>query len=177
MSVFAELEPVYLIGDFCVEPAERGWKIVSAYPLKLGSWKHQGLPLYTNGVSYSKQFKIDDLTKHYFVKLNQWKGTVAAIRVNGREAGIIGWPPYELDITRFVRKGENQIDVRVYGSLKNLLGPHHGVKQHGIVTPWIWRYAPKIQPPGDQYDLIDYGLFEDFVVLQRNQLQGKKING
>jgi hypothetical protein len=96
--------------------------------------------------------------------LNDWNGTVAEVSVNGEKAGIIGWKPYELDISDLVINGENTVSVKVIGSLKNLLGPHHNDPTEGVVTPWSFFYAPAQQPPGTNYHLIDYGLFEDFEI-------------
>jgi len=86
------------------------------------------------------------------------------VLVNGKDAGQIFAPPYELRIDGLVRRGTNEITVRVFGSLKNLLGPHHNVNRRGIVTPWSFKYAPDVQPPGSAYDMLDYGLFEPFKV-------------
>jgi hypothetical protein len=47
------------------------------------------------------------------------------VAINGTEAGVIAWPPYELDVTPFVRGGDNQIAVELVATLRNLLGPHH----------------------------------------------------
>jgi hypothetical protein len=168
MSIHAELEPVYLLGSFGLKPAARGWEIIPASPLRKGSWKDQGLPFYPEGVTYSRQYILEKGNR-FAVRLGKWNGSVAAVRVNGQEAGIIGWQPYELDITNFVRRGPNRIDVVVYGTLKNLLGPHHNVRGKGIVTPWSFKYAPEVQPSGDKYDLEEYGLFEDFSIVEKKQ--------
>jgi len=124
------------------------------------------LPFYSDRVAYAKTYRLAPEGK-YSVKLGNWHGTVAEVRVNGKPAGIIGWPPYELDISQAVVAGENEIEVVVYGSLKNLLGPHHKVTRRGIVTPWSFKQAPDKQPAGKDYDLDGYGLFEDFEVIAR----------
>jgi hypothetical protein len=46
------------------------------------------------------------------------------------------------------------------------LGPHHNVTRRGIVTPWSFKTAPEIQPAGENYDLLDYGLMKDFEVYK-----------
>jgi len=163
MSVFAELEPVYIIGDFSLESQDKGWKITSTdKQLSTGSWAQQGLPMYSGAVSYTSTFSLDETA--CIVKLSDWFGTVASVLVNGEEAGIIGWKPYQLDISDYVNPGINEITVNIYGSLKNLLGPHHNVTRSGIVTPWSWRFGPENQPAGVAYDVLDYGLFEPFSV-------------
>ena len=147
MSVHAEIEPVYILGEFGVALADKGFQIVPARALQAGDWKEQLLPFYSDAVSYTGSFKLESGAA-YKVRLGKWNGTVAEVKVNGAPAGIIGWAPYELDISRLVRGGENQVEVLVYGSLKNLLGPHHAKKNPGLVTPWSWRFAPAHTPPG-----------------------------
>ena len=167
MSIYAELEPIYILGEFQLVSQSHGWKIVPAASFDCGNWRDQGLPFYGHGVAYQKTFQIQPDASKYFVKIGKWFGTVVVVRVNDQEAGIIGWPPYRLDISEQVIAGENQIEVVVYGSLKNVLGPHHNVNRRGIVTPWSFKYAPEKQPAGKDYDLDAYGLFEDFQVITK----------
>lgn len=164
MSIYTEIEPVYIMGDFDLESQQRGWKLVPQTELQLGSWKEQGLPFFPYDIRYRKS--VPGLAgKSVRVRLREWKGTVASIHVNGEKAGVICRQPYEMDITPFVQDGVNTIDVVVTGSFKNLLGPHHNVQRYGIVTPWSFKYAPEQQPKGSDYDLFDYGLMDDFDIL------------
>jgi len=164
MSIFAEIEPVYITGDFDLQSQDQGWIIVPATPLQTGSWKEQGCPFYPYDVAHEKNVILEK-DQQVKVRLNEWEGTVSEVRVNGTSAGIIGWPPYECDISPYLQDGENRISVIVTGSFKNLLGPHHNVERRGIVTPWSFKYAPAHQPAGVKYDQLDYGLFEDFEIV------------
>jgi alpha-L-rhamnosidase len=165
MTVYSEVEPVYIIGNFSVEPATKGF-ILKVPPSKLlpGSWLTQGMPFYSWGVTYSKEFSIDKYEGKYEVSPGEWKGTVAEITVNGKPAGVIAFPPYRLDVTGFIKQGVNKIDVKVIGSLKNLLGPHHNNPAAGIASPWMWRNI-KSYPAGKDYRMYDYGLFKEFALL------------
>ncbi|HEY0666735.1 MAG TPA: glycosyl hydrolase [Sphingobacteriaceae bacterium] len=163
MSVYAEIEPAYILGNFNLEPAAKGWKIVAAKPLTLGSWNKQGLSMYGQSISYVKEVRIDNLNDQYEVQLASWSGTVAAVKVNGKDAGIIMSDPNALNITKYLKKGTNQIEVEVVGSLKNLLGPHHNSPKPGMVGPGHWNV--KSYPSGSKYETYDYGLMEDFRVL------------
>jgi len=168
MSVHNELEPIYLLGDFGLESQGRGWRAVRAASLKTGPWKEQALPFYSDRVSYSAGYRLGKTAGRYKVRLGKWQGTVAEVLVNGKPAGIIGWQPYELDITDAARAtgGEVRVEVIVYGSLKNLLGPHHGKINRGLTSPQSFRTAPPHMPAGTGYDLESYGLLEDFKVLE-----------
>jgi hypothetical protein len=145
--------------------ADMGWEIVPQAPPGLGSWKKSGYPFYSDRVSYVKTVPIDRIPERMMVQLGEWSGTVAEVLVNNRLAAIIQSPPYQADITHLVEKGLNSIEVTVFGSLKNLLGPHHNVTRRGIVTPWSFKYAPAVQPAGGDYDLLDYGLMEEFSIM------------
>lgn len=165
MSVFAELAPVFITGEFNVLPVSQGFELREQELPETGSWKEQGWPFYHEGMIYSARYHIDKPGNRHKVKLRSWNGTVAAVRVNDEFAGVIGWNPYELEVSGLVKEGDNLISVEVIGSLKNLIGPHHHVTRRGIVTPWSWRTAPGVQPPGEEYDFLGYGLMEGFEVL------------
>jgi hypothetical protein len=165
MDIHAELEPVYLTGNFGLKSSDKGWSLIKQTELEIGSWKQQTMPFYSNSVSYIKSFDATEQISAWKIKLNRWRGTVAEVLVNGESAGIIGWEPYELDISDLIKKGRNEVEVKVTGSLKNLLGPHHNNPTYGLVTPWSFFYAPDNQPPGTAYHLLDYGLLEDFEIL------------
>ena len=165
MNIHAELEPIYLIGNFHLASFENGWKLIEESDLSVGSWKDQGMPFYSHDVSYAKTVEYQN-DKRYFVKLNDWNGTLVHILVNSKKVGIIGWKPFQLEITDYLNPGENSVEVVVTGSLKNQLGPHHNNPAHGLVTPWSFFFAPLHQPHGDQYDLLDYGLLSDYDIIE-----------
>ncbi|MFC5406261.1 glycosyl hydrolase [Cohnella soli] len=169
-TIYAELEPVYLIGGFGLKPAERGFVMTEEQPLALGSWREQGLPFYSDAVFYRKQVEVASLAEgRIYAELPAWAGTVASIMVNGRPAGLIGiGEGSRLDMTGWLKKGTNEIEAKVVGSLKNVFGPHHQPdKLRKIAGPAFWKEAPlEGPPPGEQYDTLDYGLFENFRVVR-----------
>ena len=166
MSIFAELMPIYIVGDFKVNPKKVGFEIGKGILNSLGSWKDAGYIFYSNKVSYSQKFTIEKKSSDFKVKLNKWNGTVAEVLVNNKEAGIISWAPEELDVTQFLNEGENEITVRIVGSLKNTFGQFYESRISWIYGPHGWNKAPKHQPAYDQYYLNNYGLFEPFELLK-----------
>lgn len=164
MKIHAEIEPVYLTGNFSVIPVLKGWTVEAPLPVyKTGSWKTQGMPFYSWGINYSKEYSIESNEGKWEVSLGKWNGTVAEVSVNGQPAPRIAFPPYRSDVSSLIKPGINNIEVRVIGSLKNLLGPHHNNPKPGMVSPWIWRNV-KGYPSGNNYQMLDYGLFEDFTL-------------
>lgn len=166
MTVFSELMPVYILGDFSLENSVKGFLIKPASNPGLNSWKESGMPFFSDKVSYSRSYTIDDTSGKFHIQLGPWKGSVAEVWVNGKNAGNIGWEPYELDITNYVQKGENMIDVRVTGSLKNTLGYHHVIQTGWIDSPFSWNQAPDKQPGGSAYQFLDYGLYKEFSLVR-----------
>lgn len=170
MSVYAEIEPVYILGDFVLHSAPSGFVIDNELqPLAMGSWARQGYPFYFNPVSYIGYFKTTDNQSNYILQCPEWEGVVAEVMVNGKSAGCIETSPGQLDLSEYLRAGNNSVEVIVYGSLKNVLGPFHQNYVKGLVTPWSWHFAPSARPSGANYRVMNYGLSEDFYLLKYPQ--------
>ncbi len=168
MTIYHEIEPAYVLGDFALKAADSGFIIVPEAPLELGPWNEQGHPLYAASVSYTQNFDIPSLMGQYMVSLPAWYGSVAKVIVNGKPAGYIYHQPWECDVTKLVRAGTNTIEVIVIGTLRNTLGPHHGNQQLGSAWPSMFQSAPETgPPPGVQYNTIGYGLFKAFELHRR----------
>jgi hypothetical protein len=60
----------------------------------------------------------------------------AAVRVNGAPAGVLVAPPWQLDVTPFVRAGGNTLEIQVANTLAN----HYSV---GIPTPYAFPHQTR----------------------------------
>ncbi|MCD6597563.1 MAG: hypothetical protein J7L04_07750 [Bacteroidales bacterium] len=165
MSIFAEIMPVYILGDFNLNPLPYGFEIDNKEELTTSAWAQSGLPFYSQKVSYSQQFLIENADAGYKIKLNKWNGTVCEVFVNEEKAGLIAWPPYELDISDLVSSGSNNIRINVIGSLKNTFGYFYNSNEGWIHGPFSWNNAPDKQVSLDKYYLMDYGMFEPFELI------------
>jgi hypothetical protein len=169
MHVLAEVMPVYILGEFLVTPGERGFQISGGDITETGSWRSKGLPFYSQKVAYTQTYALEKSPGASFkVKLNQWSGTAAGVLVNGEEAGLIAWQPYELDVTSLMKEGSNNITVRVTGSLKNTFGFFYQDNNSWIFGPHSWNYAPEKAPDASAYFLMDYGLMQPFDLVMVN---------
>jgi hypothetical protein len=108
-TLYHELEPVYLLGDFSLEEAASGFVIDAGRAMTLAPWKDQGQPFYSEGVSYIETFQMPKKDGDYRVQLKRWHGSVARVRVNGQAAGLILSSPWSLDVTRWIQPGSNTI--------------------------------------------------------------------
>jgi len=168
-TMFHELEPAYLLGDFALRPTEKGFVVGPATPLSVSEqgWKAQGCPFYSAGVAYQEEFTVPKKAGRYTIALAKWRGGVAKVTVNGKLAGYVDAPPWECDATKLIRRGANTVEVTVIGTLKNTLGPHHRNPALGAAWPGSFHQGPASgPPPGDQYSTVAYGLFEPFVLKQ-----------
>ena len=130
-------------------------------------WNTAGLPFYGAEVAYRERFDLKSTGGRYAVVLPSWCGSVAKVTINGRLAGFIDAPPYECDVTRYVKRGRNDVEVTVIGTLKNTLGPHHGNPALGAAWPGEFHIGPETgPPPGEHYSTVAYGLFEPFRLKQ-----------
>ncbi len=132
-------------------------------------WAAQGYPFYANAVDYT--FDASSLLKAcespLRLSIDPWNGAVAAILVNGKQVGAIGWKGETVEITDALQElvaanhDSCELVVRVYGTPKNLFGPHHAGKLRGSAWPGSFHTAPSQPPRGEAYDVINYGLFRD----------------
>jgi hypothetical protein len=130
-------------------------------------WKQQGHPFYAAGVGYCQRFDVGRPKGSYVVSLPDWYGSVAKVNINGKLAGHIVSPPWECDVTKYIKRGENLVEVVVVGTLKNTLGPHHAGSGLGSAWPGMFHRGPETgPPPGKEYHGVEYGLFEPFVLTQ-----------
>jgi hypothetical protein len=163
MTIRSEIDLVHLLGSFSLKPAARGFVVAPERPLAAGPWTAQGQPFHSDRVVYAQTFPVPSADVPHRVRLPSWWGALAEVSVNGKPAGRIAYPPYELDVD--LAPGANRIEVAVVGTRKNLVGPHHAGPVRGLASPHNMAQAPKTgQPPGEAYDLIGCGLFEPFVL-------------
>jgi len=167
MTMFHELEPAYVIGDFGLESADSGFTIVPDKPLKLGPWNKQAHQMLAGNVAYSETFDVKNPKGRYYVSMPKWYGSVAKVSVNGKPVGHISYQPWRCEVTESIKPGVNTVVVEIIGTLKNTLGPHHNNPRLGSVWPSAFRKGPASGPPaGESYHTVEYGLFEPFTLQQ-----------
>ncbi len=165
MSIFAEIMPIYILGDFSVRPANKGFTIEAPKTELSTNWLENGWNFYSGQVAYQQSFMLENAPEEderFLLQTDDWKGIVAEVWVNDELAGIIAWQK-NTDITNFLKKGNNDIEFRITGSLKNTLGFHHRDLQGWIDGPFSWNQAPVNQPSGEDYKFMEYGMGGFFV--------------
>ncbi len=135
-----EIEAVYLKGDFGVytdnefEFIERnavrtkGDFYLSKAPsvVKDGSLEIQGFPFFAGSVTLSKKISLSETeVNNAVICFDRLPSIITDVTVNGNKVSKIMWQPYSADISEFVKPGDNEIEITLTGSLRNLLGPFH----------------------------------------------------
>ena len=86
-----------------------------------GDWS-QGSVLenYSGGAWYRKNIVLSEeqAASRVLIDLGNVVAT-AEVQVNGSLAGILVAPPWKIDITKWVKEGENRIEILVYNTLAN----------------------------------------------------------
>ncbi len=140
-----ELESIYLIGNFGVisesafEKGPRaalttdGGFVLVKQPTVFapGSFTQQGLCFFAGCVTVQCPFVVTkqqlESGKPILLSLPKPMAAMIQVSVNQKPVKALLWAPYEVDVTAFVREGENILSVELFSGNRNLLGPHHHV--------------------------------------------------
>ncbi len=163
--VLCEIEAVILRGDFGVSIQDDRFVLsAAAARIGYGDWADYRLPFYAGGVNYSYRVLLEEAPATAVITLGRYEASVASVTVNGRYAGFIGQEGgHSLELANCLRPGENLISVRIAGSLRNLLGPHHG---YDPVMPYDWNFYRRGHVPrATEYEFSPCGLYEKPVLM------------
>jgi hypothetical protein len=70
------------------------------------------------------------------LQLPQFSGALVRVKVDGKSAGVIWHPPYELDISKFITPGKScTIEVELVNSPRNMLGPFYCKRKYICSAP------------------------------------------
>ena len=81
---------------------------------------NDSIKYYSGTAYYYNTFKIDQLTKgtNYIIDLGIAK-SIAKVFINGIEMGGAWTPPYQVDITKALKPGENKVEIKVVNTWQN----------------------------------------------------------
>ena len=89
-------------------------------PFLLKPWTQTGLANFSGTAIYTKTFTIPETYRDKRVMLDLGRvSSVADVFVNGEHAGTLVWRPYQLDISRLIKPGENEIKILVTNTEAN----------------------------------------------------------
>lgn len=131
-----ELENMYLLGDFGVygTPEQtfsqlirfnRRFMLDDLSDTASGELTRDGYAFYVGNVLLSQKFSFEKKAGKTYLCFGDYHGSVAEVFVNGVSCGDVYKPPYRIEVTKALRDGENTLSVRLYNTLRPILGPYH----------------------------------------------------
>ena len=137
ISIIATPDIGYPGAAFFVEPIRL---CTGEGEMEAGNWTHYGaMKYYSGGVRYNKTIHISDSLQNKLI-LNLGKvDATCEVKINGHSVGILVSPPYKADITKYIHKGDNEVEVLVYSTLSNhyqtIPTPYRGKPISGMLGP------------------------------------------
>lgn len=116
------------------------------------SYDDKRIRYYSGTASYRKVFDIDRIKpdERFFIQLDS-PVFIADILVNGRKGGTVWCSPWRCDVTDMIKKGKNQLEIKVANSLMNRMIGDAGLPQEERVTycyPEIVTEKEPLMPSG-----------------------------
>jgi len=123
----AMLDPLHLTGWFKVKrtsdenyPAEIT-RIRKEIPIEVPQdWTQLGFPHYSGTMSYRCILAINSVEGRYFLKIPACQDGLEVF-INDASAGTLCWQPYYLEITQFLKSGNNTVSIQVSNTSINRL--------------------------------------------------------
>lgn len=85
---------------------------------RLKSWQELGFGFYSGRVLYRKTLNVESRFERAWLDLGQVQHYVEVF-INGRLIDTLLWPPYELDVTKYLKEGQNKIVLVTANSIAN----------------------------------------------------------
>ena len=154
-----ELEACYLLGDFGV--TQQRILINSVSTLCTGDWSVQGLFHYPGSVVYQYEFNMNSgcCQKKWSLEIPDFKAVCVTACVNGKEYEMPWLSAAEAEITDAIKEGKNILEVEVYASPRNMLGPFHLTEEKRRITNDIC-FTPEGAEYTKDYKVVPYGLIK-----------------
>ena len=136
---------------------------VAKAPEKVVDIIENGFPFFCGNITLKKEFLAN--SNNVKLKFNG-RFHIAEVSVNGNYVDKIMFTDV-VDVSSFVKQGENMLEVKLYSGNRNLLGPHHFVHMDvdSSVSPclfilegsWVNGYSPDFT---ERYSFSKFGLFD-----------------
>jgi hypothetical protein len=187
LALSALPEPLEIKGPWEVRFAP-GWGAPEQAVLdNLISWSDHGdngVKYFSGAATYRKSFDFapapvapPGLTPSTWLDLGK-VAVMAAVKLNGRDLGILWKPPYRVDISAAVKPGENALEVRVVNLLVNrMIGdewlPEDSERNDGgTLKKWPQWLQDGKPSPGGRFTFSSWRLWKKDAPLQESGLLG-----
>lgn len=157
VGIDTEFECIYILGDFALDH-DVGFTLVNEPKQVMATnLVTEGYPFFSGSFVLKRSINIPEHTREFFLHFSEVNAIVARIRINGEQVHDLFWKPYIVDITQYLKPGQNNLEIELCTSLHNLLGPHHdkrGEARH-FVLEHSWT---NVENWTDDYFFVPVGL-------------------
>jgi hypothetical protein len=136
------VDALYLYGDFGVQFDADGFPVVTEQPsaadtLEMARY-YSGYPYYAGTWSFTRTLGFSGTpdAERFTLSFNNWKiHDTAEVLLNGQSLGVRPWSPYLWEgEAALLRQGENELEVRITGTLIGLLeGKYFDYEEHRVI--------------------------------------------
>ncbi|MBQ8343485.1 MAG: hypothetical protein IJY21_05190 [Clostridia bacterium] len=140
-----DIEAIFLRGDFGVYGDFKKGKMDAIYigdNFRLGVQKteicdlvEEGYPFFAGDITLKQTVCVDDTNCDLVI---DWNYHLIEVKINGAYAGKMMFGN-KLDISKYLEKGENEIELMLTIGNRNLMGPFHALEEEPLyVGPHTW---------------------------------------
>jgi hypothetical protein len=153
---------------------------------KLSDWSKnddQRIRYYSGSAFYSTTFDLDNYNKEATLLLDLGKvKNIARVKLNGKDLGIVWTAPWQVDISKTVKKKGNKLEIEIANLWPNrLIGdehlPYDGV-ENGKFPDWLLNGTPRtsgrvtfttVRYYGKDSPLLESGLIGPVSIKMKNE--------
>ena len=151
LSYDMEIEPIYIVGDFALrfdgeaeQIDEESYRIdkqpvitASKDKVDICALDFGGFAEFSGELTLSREYELD--STDYYVMLRGRGMNAIRLSVNGEEVATKLYAPYRVELGDYLKVGKNTLTLTVVNNLRNMMGPHHLVKEEKRwVSPGIF---------------------------------------
>lgn len=160
-----EIEHCYIVGNFdVVRRGEREFVISGAREVGAATnLAEEGFPFFCGAITVSTEVALPAArelsAQRVYLELSGENVAVAEVHLNAERCGAVFPSDRRVEVTEHLRKGRNALSIKLVGTLRNLLGPHHftGAESRSaiaLLTP------PRDDEWTDAYLIMPFGVNE-----------------
>jgi len=158
-----EIEQCYILGEFdVVRRGHREFVIGTAREVVAGTnLAEEGSPFFCGAVTVSTEVELPaarDLSAgRVYLELACENVAVVEVHLNAECCGIVFPSERRVEVTEQLRKGNNTLSLKLVGTLRNLLGPHHftGAESRSAIALLS---LPREDEWTDAYRIVPFGV-------------------
>jgi hypothetical protein len=148
LSYDEEIEQIYLVGHFgaqirgkteqlpCDAYGFDGTPVIVDSPVTVDieNLDMSGFAEFAGEIVLEKTLTVDNVNKYVILRGTGMNSV--SLTVNGKQIATKLYPPYRVNISEYLKVGENTLEVRILNNLRNMQGPfHHTLGEEIAVTP------------------------------------------